>query len=84
MRDLLRKRMHLVKLRTSLIISLKNIISRNGGHVPTHRIKQLGCDHVSPLLGGDEALALSGRVSKETIDYLTGQISKVEKSVRLS
>jgi transposase len=80
-RDLLRKRMHLVKLRTSLIISLKNIISRNGGHVSTHRIKQLTCDHVSPVLGGDEALALSGRVSKETIDYLTGQIRRVEKVV---
>jgi transposase len=28
-RDLLRKRMHLVRLRTSLIVSLQNIISRN-------------------------------------------------------
>jgi len=30
-RDLLRKRSHLVKLRTSLIISLQNIICRNNG-----------------------------------------------------
>ena len=30
-RDLLRKRRHLVKARTSLIISLQNIISRNNG-----------------------------------------------------
>ena len=30
-RDLLRKRMHLVKLRTSLIVSLQNILCRNNG-----------------------------------------------------
>jgi len=30
-RDLLRKRSHLVKLRTSLVISLQNIINRNNG-----------------------------------------------------
>jgi transposase len=30
-RDLLRKRMHLVRLRTSLIVSLQNILSRNNG-----------------------------------------------------
>ena len=30
-RDLLRKRMQLVRLRTSLIVSLQNILSRNNG-----------------------------------------------------
>jgi transposase len=33
---------------------------------------------VTPLLGGQEDLKLSGEVSKETIDYLTRQILKVE------
>ena len=50
-RDLLRKRMHLVKLRTSLINSLKNIIARNAGvSMRAEKIKQLTCDHVAPLL----------------------------------
>lgn len=81
-RDLLRKRMHLVKLRTSLVNSLDNIIARNTGlSLNGRKIKQLTCDHVSPLLEGNDDLALSGRVSKETIDYLTRQIKTVEKAV---
>jgi transposase len=81
-RDLLRKRMHLVKLRTSLMNSLGNIIARNGGvRLKAGKMKQLTCDHVSPLLAGDDDLALSGRVSKETIDFLTQQIATVEKAV---
>ena len=49
-RDLLRKRGHLVKLRTSLIISLENIISRNFGRkLPVNKVKGLREDHVTPL-----------------------------------
>ncbi len=81
-RDLLRKRMHLVKLRTSLVNSLENIIARNAGvSLAAKKIKQLTCDHVSPLLDGDDDLALCGRVSKDAIDYLTRQIGMVEKVV---
>jgi transposase len=39
-------------------------------------------DLVSPLLEQDEDLAVTGRVSKETIDFLTRQIKKVEKKVK--
>lgn len=81
-RDLLRKRMHLVKLRTSLINSLQNILARNGlVSLGASKIKQLTEDHVSGLLDWNEDLALSGRVSKETIDYLTGQIRSIERVV---
>jgi transposase len=81
-RDLLRKRMHLVKLRTSLINSLQNILARNGPvSLGASKIKQLTQDHVSGLLDWNEDLALSGRVSKETIDYLTGQIRSIERVV---
>jgi len=81
-RDLLRKRMHLVKLRTSLVNSLGNIVARNVGvKLRASKIKQLTYDHVSPLLAGDDDLALSGRVSKETIDYLTRQITTIERVV---
>jgi transposase len=78
-RDLLRKRGHLVKLRTSLIISLENIISRNCGRkLNVNDVKRLREDRVNPLLEEKEDLALAGRVSKETIDFLTHQIRQIE------
>jgi len=78
-RDLLRKRGHLVRLRTSLILSLENIISRNfGSKLPANHVKGLRKDQVTPLFEGNEDLALAGRVSKETIDFLTHQIRQIE------
>ena len=81
-RDLLRKRRHLVKLRTSLLISLQNIISRNCGiQFRANEVKLLKEDRVSPLLEGNEDLALAGKASKETIDQLTRQIYRIETSI---
>lgn len=79
-RDLLRKRGHLVKLRTSLINSLQGIISRNCGHsLCGAKMKQRTENHVTPLLAENEDLALSGEVSKQSIDFLSLQIIKIEK-----
>jgi len=81
-RDLLRKRRHLVKLRTSLLISLQNIISRNCGvQFPVNEMKRLKEGRVSPLLEGNEDLALAGKTSKEAIDPLTRQIHKIEAAI---
>ena len=81
-RDLLRKRGHLVRLRTSLINSLQGIISRNcGTNLGANKIKQVREDHVAPFLSSEEDLALSGAVSKDSIDYLSQQISKIEVAV---
>jgi len=81
-RDLLRKRGHLVRLRTSLMLSLQNIISRNCGiKLSASQMKKVRKDEVLPVLVGQEDLALSGRVSKETIDFLTRQIRQVENFV---
>ncbi len=81
-RDLLRKRGHFVKLRTSLINSLQGIISRNCGcKLGGNKIKAVKVDNVSPLLEGQDDLSLSGAVSKETIDHLGRQIRKVENAV---
>ena len=81
-RDLLRKRGHLVKLRTSLINSLQGIIHRNCGvKLSAQKIKVLRENNVAPFLSGQEDLALRGMVSKETIDYLGQQIRKVENIV---
>jgi transposase len=81
-RDLLRKRSHLVRLRTSLIISLQNIISRNNGiKLKVGDIKALTTDRVAPFLEKNEDLALAGKVSKQSIDFLSPQIKSVEAVV---
>jgi len=81
-RDLLRKRGHLIKLRTSLINSLQGIISRNCGcQLPGKKIKQVRTNHVAPLLEAHTDLALSGSVSKECIDYISQKIREIEVSV---
>lgn len=82
LRDLLRKRGHLVRLRTSLILSLQNILARNiGAKMNASHIKALKKDHVTPLLDGNDDLTLAGRVSKDAIDSLTMQITSIERVV---
>jgi transposase len=82
LRDLLRKRSHLVKLRTSLMVSLQNILARNiGKKMNTDHIKALRTDHVTPLLSGNDDLSLAGKVSKDAIDSLTRQIKAIEAAV---
>jgi transposase len=78
-RDLLRKRGHLVRLRTSLILSLENIISRNCGFkVSANKIKMVTEDQVAPILAGQEDLQLSGAISKEAVDFFTRKIRQIE------
>lgn len=82
LRDLLRKRGHLVKLRTSLIISLQNIIDRNYGvRINVGDIKRLKENRVAPFVEGNEDLSLVGSVSKETIDFLSSNIRTIESSI---
>ncbi|MGC9025932.1 MAG: transposase [bacterium] len=44
-------------------------------------MKALKTDHVTPLLQGNEDLMLAGKVSKETIDFLTRKIRSIESVV---
>ena len=82
-RDLLRKRGHLVRLRTSLILSLQSIINRNCGlRLGVNDVKRLRENRVSPLLEANDDLALAGMVSKESIDFLTYQIRRIERAVK--
>jgi transposase len=81
-RDLLRKRSHLVRLRTSLLISLQNIISRNCGmKIKADDIKCLSDNRIYPLLSNNVDLALAGQVSKDSIDFLTKQIRAIESFI---
>jgi transposase len=82
-RDLLRKRGHLVQIRTALINSLQGIISRNcGSSLNASKIKAVKVNHISPLLSGQEDLELSGTVSKDCIDFMTGKIREIEYAVK--
>ena len=81
-RDLLRKRGHLVRLRTSLILSLQNIVARNRGvRLKVNDIKRLKEDVVRPLFEENEDLAMAGLVSKDTIDFLSRKILEIERVV---
>jgi transposase len=80
LRDVLRKRAHLVRLRSGLLVSLQHMISRNYAmKVKTGDMKRLKEDVISPLLIQDEALLLAGQTSKGVIDCLTRQIDKIER-----
>lgn len=82
LRDLLRKRAHLVRMRTSALLSWKNIVMRNGGgRVRGKDWKQRGAEGVGCWHGGNEDLGLAGRVSGEVMDYLAGKIQEVEKVI---
>jgi transposase len=80
-RDLLRKRTHLIKLRTSLLVSLHNTMANVCGmKIPSHHVKGRQ-DRVSGHFSGNESLALGAQVSKTSIDMLTDQIKTIESHV---
>jgi transposase len=82
LRDLLRKRQHLVRLRTSMILSLQNMITRNHGiKLSGNVLKRLESNPLEGYLNVNDDLMLAGTVSKQTIDYLTRQISTVESHI---
>ena len=81
-RDLLRTRGHLVHHRTSLILSLQNMLVRQGKpKVSGAKLKATRTDVVTPLLEENEDLLLSGMASKRAIDFLTKEILSLEKEI---
>jgi transposase len=82
LRDVLRKRAHLVRVRTSLILSLQNIVTRNSGtKVSSNHLKALREDRAQIYLQENEDLRLAGSASKAAIDALTRQIRRIEEAV---
>jgi transposase len=79
LRDLLRKRGHLVEQQTSNILSIQNIISRNTGiRLKVDQIKHLTLDDVQMLLPNeDQALSVSSTL--QVLTCLMEQIHMVEK-----
>jgi len=81
-RDLLRKRSHFVRLRTSLVLSLQGIICRNYGvTLKSNDLKRIREDLVTPFMAENEDLQLAGTASKEVIDFFTHKIRQLENAV---
>jgi len=79
-RDLCRKRLQFVRIRTSLILSLQGIISRNTGQkISASKIKSLPQEAITELVNKDDNLMLSAAMSKVAIDNTTRQIKDLEK-----
>ena len=80
-RDLLRKRLQLVRHRTSHILSFKNLVSRTLGiQMSSNEIKGLRDEDVEVILN-EEHLVLAGRANIATMRFLTERITEIEKAV---
>jgi len=81
LRDLLRKRIHLVHYRTALILSFQNLVARNLGskmHVST--INKMTEEDLEDLFE-DDYLILSAKASISTIHFLRSRIVQLEKVI---
>jgi len=81
-RDLLRKRGQLVRQRTSNILSIENLTSRNQGiRIKGNAVKQLSREEVETQYENqDLALAVTSTLS--IVEALNQQIGKIEKRVK--
>lgn len=81
-RDLLRKRLQLVRHRTSHILSIQNIITRNTGkRVGSNEIKKVDEEWVNDLFQ-EEHLLLSVNTSIGVMRYLGEKIRELERVVK--
>jgi transposase len=87
MRDLLRKRLKLVRQRSTHILSFKSLLSRNLGFtMPSNEVKKLEDDEMNDMFD-DEHLALSAKVNIAAMNNLKWQINEIQyallKAVKL-
>lgn len=80
-RDLLRKRTHLVQQKTSNLLSVQNLVARNTGRgLSGNRIKTLSAEEGAELVGdGDVALAMGASLA--VMGTLAEQIAVIEKAI---
>jgi transposase len=80
-RDLLRKRAHLVRQHTANVLSVQNIMARNtGGRFSVKRIQELTKQELTTLLT-EETQVLAVTSSLVVLDCLRHQIKTLEKTV---
>jgi transposase len=79
-RDLLRKRSHLVRQRTSQVLSVQNLFARNTGRrLSASGVKRLSEAQVAEMVP-DENLALAIESSVAVLKCLTEQVKRLEKA----
>jgi transposase len=80
-RDLLRKRAHLVRQHTSNVLSVQNIMVRNtGGRLSIKRIRELTKQEIEGLLPEvDQVLAVTSSLA--VLDCLSQQIKTLEQAI---
>jgi transposase len=80
-RDLLRRRMLLVRQRTAQILSFQSLAAREFGGAPTaEQVHGYRAEDVEGFFD-DERLALMGRANVETVRFLSERIREVERMV---
>jgi transposase len=80
-RDLLRKRIHLVQHRTAMILSFQTLVARNlGNKMHVSAINKMNEEDLEDLFE-DEYLILSAKASISTIHFLRSRIIPLEKSI---
>ena len=80
-RDLLRKRLFLMKHKTSHILSFKNMVSRSLGiQISSNEVKRLFEEDVEKLFQ-QEHLILAGKAHIATIRFLKEKITGIEKAI---
>jgi transposase len=81
-RDLLRKRAHLVRARTSQLLSIKNMVSRNTGKgIAADDVYHLDEKAISEVCAGQVHRELAIKASLAVVRCIDEQISQVEKAV---
>jgi len=80
-RDLLRKRSHLVRQRTANILSIQNLLARNsGGQVSGNKVQSWTTEDMDGLFS-DPDLALPVKAGRAVIDVLNEQIAALQETV---
>lgn len=80
-RDLARKRLFLVRHKTSHILSLQSLISRCcGQRVSANEIRKFTVTDLQDLLA-EEHIVLSAQANLDTIEFLKQQIQRLEKAI---
>jgi transposase len=82
LRDLARKRLHFVRLRTSLLLSLKNILARNFRiTITAQKLQDRSIEWLLSQIPQEESLRTAIQTSKLSIDFLNTQIDTIESSL---
>lgn len=81
-RDLLRRRMRLVRGRTAEWLSLEGLVARHSGKsLGMRELNELEGEELSALLGNDPMVMSSAQMSFRHIEFLKKEIEKIEKAV---